>query len=375
MLFDIVLIRSDSISNDRRVRKIIRSLSKRYSVLVLGWDREMTNESSEIMENRVNVRRLRVGAPYGRITLIPFYPLFWVWVFCNLLVYQPKIIHACDLDTLIPSYFFRLFFSNRVVFDSFDRYAMAFIPPKHHVIYSLVHRLEGLMAYKADALVTVSYKRLSTFGNQLPKHSEVVMNCPEDMLDMIRNDTRISSDYGLTLVHAGGIGWTVGLFLLDEAIKNLDDVRLVLAGRRDDKSTIERLLRNPKIKYVGLLEHSEALRLEGTADIIPIFYDPALPISRVANPNKLFEAMMLGVPVITNVCKDIVNGIGCGLVVKYDANEVRKAILDLKGDFALRRNMGTRGRLAFEKMYNWAIMEKRLLRLYDKLQPVSNSKL
>jgi glycosyltransferase involved in cell wall biosynthesis len=370
MGFDIVLIRSDSISNDVRVQKIIRSLSKRYSVLVLGWDREMMHESSETMENRVNVRRFRVRAPYGRINLILFYPLFWVWVFCNLLVYRPKIIHACDFDTFIPGYFSRLLFSNKVVFDSFDRYAMAFIPPKHHLIYTFVNTLEGLMAYKADALVTVSRERLSTFGDQSPNYSEVVMNCPEDVLDMTRGDTRMSSDYGLTLVHAGGIGRTLGLFLLDEAIKNLDDVRLVLAGRTDDKGMMEQLLRNPKIRYVGLLEHSEALKLEGTADIMPIFYDPALPISHVANPNKLFEAMMLGVPVITNVCKDIMNEVGCGLVVEYNANEVRKAILDLKRNVALRRNMGTRGRLAFEKMYNWAIMEKRLLGLYDKLQPV-----
>lgn len=62
----------------------------------------------------------------------------------------------------------------------------------------------------------------------------------------------------------------------------------------------------------------------------------------VANPNKLFEAMMLGVPVITNVCRKIVRETGCGLIVEYNPKSVRDGIVKLR-DPLLRKELGTKG--------------------------------
>jgi glycosyltransferase involved in cell wall biosynthesis len=87
----------------------------------------------------------------------------------------------------------------------------------------------------------------------------------------------------------------------------------------------------------------------------------------VASPNKLFEAMMFGVPVITNVCRDIVVEAECGLIVNYDAKEVKRAILRFKNDPLLRKKLGMNGRQAFERKYNWATMEKRLINLHNCL--------
>jgi glycosyltransferase involved in cell wall biosynthesis len=141
-------------------------------------------------------------------------------------------------------------------------------------------------------------------------------------------------------------------------------MHLILAGRIID-DTYKHLIQNPNVKYVGLLEHDDALKLQGQADIIPILYDLNTPINRVANPNKLFEAMMLGVPVITNVCREIVTQVECGLVVDYDFKSVKDAIYHLKNNPSLGKEMGKNGRLAFEKYYNWRLMEERLMRLYN----------
>lgn len=365
MPFDVVLIRSNSLSNDSRVSKIVHCISKSYKVVVLGWDRERKHTSLEFPEKNVTLKRLRLRAPYNRLHLVLLYPLFWGWVFGNLLKYRPRIIHACDLDTLIPSYVFTTLFSTKLVFDSFDRYALAFIPTKYYPAHRLVDVIEELLASKADALITVSKERLSTFQNSRPECVEVIMNCAEDKLDTTKSVPipNVPTQNDLTLAYAGAIAYRRGLLLLSEVIQNIEGVSLILAGMIFD-SSISQLLLNPKIHYVGLLQHDEALKLQQSADIIPIFYDPAIPISRVANPNKLFEAMMLGVPVITNVCKNIVNEVGCGLVTEYDSNEIKNAILSLKRNPALRREMGVKGRLAFEKMYNWAMMEEKLLNLY-----------
>ena len=66
----------------------------------------------------------------------------------------------------------------------------------------------------------------------------------------------------------------------------------------------------------------------------------------------------------------------CGLVV--DANnteEIRSAIINLKNNPELCRQLGLNARKAYEQRYGWEIMEQRLVALYNELlteSPASN---
>ena len=63
---------------------------------------------------------------------------------------------------------------------------------------------------------------------------------------------------------------------------------------------------------------------------------------------------------------DIVEKENCGLSVDCNSvDEIRKAILMLKEDPDLCRQLGAKGRRAYEERYNWEIMEKRLLAIYQ----------
>jgi glycosyltransferase involved in cell wall biosynthesis len=363
---DVVLIRSNPISNDPRALKLLNSLSKKYRVVVLGWDREGNYQKKDIINNKFAVNRFKLRAPYGKATLVFYYPFFWIWVFLNLLACKPRFVHACDLDSLIPSIVYGALFSTKMLFDSFDRYAMAFIPCSLGIIYKFVDILENKLACKADALVTVSEKRLAIFGKYRPKFCEIIWNCPEDKINIIEECDASAPKDGLTLVYAGSLTRDRGLSILSKALHGLSGVRLILAGIASN-NCINQISQNPNIEYVGLLDYDEALKLQASADVIPILYDPLVPINSVASPNKLFEAMMLGVPVVTNFCSEIVNSVGCGLVVEYDLNSVKAAVLLLRKDVSKRREMGVKGRLAFEKKYNWASMEKKLINLYERL--------
>lgn len=327
----------------------------------------MACKSYEIMNYRSHIKRFKLRAPYGRVSLIAYYPLFWIWVFGNLLFYKPKIIHACDFDSLIPCYIYRILFSTKLIFDSFDRYAMAFIPPKYRAIYALVNMFEDMLAHKVDALVTVSNERLSTFGKYTPKHTEVISNCPEDKLKMIKRASVSHLHDELILVYAGRITQDRGASILCKAVQDLKDVRLILAGRISD-DTIKQLLQNPNISYVGLLPYDEALKLQASADVIPILYDPSVPINRLANPNKLFEAMMLGKPIVSNVKTRLLKKYNCGIVVRYgDIEELKDSIKFLKEHPQKTFEMGMRGREAFEKYFLWEFQRKKLIELYRRL--------
>ena len=82
--------------------------------------------------------------------------------------------------------------------------------------------------------------------------------------------------------------------------------------------------------------------------------------------------MMLGKPIIVNEgtsATDKVREENCGLVVPYgDIDALRDAVLKLKNNPQLRKELGENGRRAYETKYSWNIMEKRLLDLYKSLE-------
>lgn len=112
----------------------------------------------------------------------------------------------------------------------------------------------------------------------------------------------------------------------------------------------------------------ETLTLEAQSDISLNLYDPQIPINNFSMGNKIFEAMMLGLPVITNVAHDMVNETGNGIIVNYsNIEQIRDAVIKLKDNRELRKKLACNSRNAYVQKYNWAIMEVRLFEVYNKL--------
>lgn len=250
-----------------------------------------------------------------------------------------------------------------LVFDVFDRYAMAYIPPKFKRVYTSVNKIEEFFAKRADVLITVSLKLLETFKIE-PRLAAIVMNCPEEL----NVDRQVTDDKVFTIVYTGAIVRNRGLEITAEAIRDLPDVELVIAGRVIDRELLDRILLLPNIKYKGLLSPNDALILESRSDAMIILYDLRDPINNFAMPNKLFEAMMFGMPVITNIAREVVNGVGCGITVEYNnINQIKEAVLILRDNIGLRKQFGINSRSAFLKEYNWKIMENELHKIYENL--------
>jgi glycosyltransferase involved in cell wall biosynthesis len=361
-LADVAILSSDSVMYDPRTTKIARSLNKRCSIVILGWNREgIPSEKIDSYVLRPNLLNLR--APYGKPSLLLYLPIFWTWILLKLFQLRPKVVHACDFDTLLPSCVYKLMFRKKLVFDIFDRYS-GYVPLKHKWLYTLVNFLEERTAKNADVLVTVSEKVQSTFRSK-PKRCVIIMNCPED--HAIEKGKK--EDTVLTLVCAGHIRRYLGLERITAAIKDLDNVELILAGRIRDKELLDQLLELPNVKYKGLLEVSDALALEANSDVMVVLYDLEYPYNQLSSPNKIFTSMMLGLPVITNMEPKLVNEeVGCGIVVNYnDIDKIKAAVVCLRDNTELRKRLGENGRKAFLQKYNWAHMEQLLYKIYDEL--------
>jgi len=131
--------------------------------------------------------------------------------------------------------------------------------------------------------------------------------------------------------------------------------------------------KHARMTYLGPIMYDIVIEKTLQADLLFALYDPRVPNNRYASPNKLFEAMMCGKPILVSdgtAMADIVKEEECGLVVPYgDVDAIKHAILTLKNDPVLCRRLGENGRRAYETKYNWKIMEERLLEIYRRLDP------
>lgn len=96
-----------------------------------------------------------------------------------------------------------------------------------------------------------------------------------------------------------------------------------------------------------------------------------LPNHLEAQPNKMFEYMSAGVPVIASdfpLWREVVVENGCGLCVDpRSPDDIARAIDALASDPGLVAEMGEKGRIAVRDRYNWTIEEGKLLGLYASL--------
>jgi glycosyltransferase involved in cell wall biosynthesis len=347
-------------------------LSKKYSILVLGWNRGDRVSSEDNKNNdSMNVKHFNLKAPYGKqkrtsyVSMIFYFSLFWTWIFVKLIIYRPKVVHAFDLDTVIPCYIYKKLFGKRLIFDIVDRYAMNAIPVKFRQIYSFVHRLEDSFAQKADLLITIGDKMLNSIKSK-PDQSMVILNCPDDydiwkkpkiekaIFEVVYTDRVITRIRGVSDMVA--------------AVRDLDNTRLVIAGNFIDQKHFDEIVKKPNVKYVGILKPVDALDLEAASDAMIALYDPENPQTNICTPTKFFESMMLRLPIITNIRSDLVDEIGFGIIVEYgNVEQIRTAIITLKNNPDLRKRLGDNGRKAFVEKYNWSIMEQKLYNAYKRM--------
>jgi glycosyltransferase involved in cell wall biosynthesis len=164
-----------------------------------------------------------------------------------------------------------------------------------------------------------------------------------------------------------------GLLEVLHVMKKHPDWKMDLAGFGGDEAALRTQAEElDNVLWHGRISYTRALELSSQADVLFATYDPAIPNHRYASPNKVFEAMMLGIPIIgargTNVDK-IIEKYNCGLVIEYGIiDQLDKALTTLYEAPELRSWFGSNGREAYKSEFNWAEMESRLLDLYAFIQ-------
>ena len=369
----ILITRSNPISPDPRVEKIGRALiGAGYSVQALGWDRSGNLPTQENRDG-VPVYRLPIQAEYGKgIGNLPQL-LRWQWGLWRWLLQhhaEYDVIHACDFDTILPAVWMKTFFGKRVIYDIFDFYS-DHLRATPGWVKSIIRHLDLWAIGKVDALILVDDTRIDQVACSKPRLTSIIYNSPEDLKEKYSWVDK-STTGNLRLAYIGLLQVERGLLQMLSVLRNHPEWYLDLAGFGGDEGRILNAAINmSNVRWHGRVSYQNAIQLNAAADVLFATYDPAIPNHKYASPNKIFEAMMLGKPIIvaagTNMDRIIAEA-DCGCIVQYgDIPSLEKTLQSLASDPELVHKLGANARLTYETRYHWGIMSQRLIQLYEKV--------
>jgi len=151
------------------------------------------------------------------------------------------------------------------------------------------------------------------------------------------------------------------------------NARVCLAGSFDNHEFENELRSLPgwqQVEYRGFLNRSDVRDLLSQTRIGIVLFHPG-PNHDEALPNKLFEYMSAGIPIIASdflLWRKIITDAGCGIVVNpHDPKQVGDAISTLLQDTGLAERMGRAGMAAVKEQYNWEAEAQHLLAAYSDL--------
>ena len=374
----VLICRSNSVAPDPRVAKEAKALSEAgYRVKILAWDRDGNTPKKETIfvdeESKVGVEiiRLHILSAFGRgmqnlPSLLRWQAGILIWMWRNRDSFD--LIHACDFDTILPSLFVGRIFRKKIIYDIFDFYA-DHLRKTPRLIKSIIRSLDIWAINRADALILADPSRKDQIQGANPRKMAVIYNSPEDIRKQISNRKTGSS---FSVVYVGLLQLERGLGELLQVMQNHPSWSLDLAGFGGDREFIlERANSLKNVIWHGRVAYEKAMELSAKADVLIATYDPAIPNHRYSSPNKLFEAMMLGKPIVvakgTNM-DGIVKKWNLGLLIDYgDVADLERALETLHTNSNLREELGENARQAYDDEYSWEQMRNRLTNLYSSV--------
>ena len=105
------------------------------------------------------------------------------------------------------------------------------------------------------------------------------------------------------------------------------------------------------------------------ADAVVCMIDPRDHNNRIASANKQFEAIVSGRPIIATRgtrSGEITEDESCGLVIEYTKDALKDAIVRLRDDQSLRRQLGEQALQAAIRRYNWETDSRILTKIYSE---------
>ena len=306
----IVSVTNDLVA-DNRVHKVCTSLEEMgFGVLLVG--RKLKN--SQPINRSYLTHRMRLCFTKGAF----FYTEYNFRLLLFLLFRKADVLLANDLDTLTANYFASKIKRVPVVYDSHEYFTEVPELIDRPRVKQFWEWLESRMLPNLKHCYTVCDSIAAVYHEKYGASFKVVRNIPvsKNRLQLIENENQPK-----IILYQGAVNIGRGLEQAIKAMHFIEGAQLVIAGDGDIKQQLEELVRTEKlenkVRFTGRLSIDELAELTPTADLgLSIEEDLGLNY-RFALPNKLFDYIGAGVPVLVSDLPEMK-----AIVEKYDIGAI-----------------------------------------------------
>ena len=371
----------NNLTHASRVLKETKSLVSHgrvdYVYMAGMWDPGLPER--EIVDDKREINRIPLSSrglpPNLFFQLIKYLELMFRLLF-RYRKHNIAMVNCHCLSSLPVGVLMKFFYGARLVFDAHELETER--NGLHGVRKKLSKVLERLIIRFADLTIVVGpaiadhYQK--KYGRERPA---VVMNCPHykevPRQDLFRENLNISPDQKIFL-YQGNLLKGRGIEKICEAFASLpeNDNVVVIMGYGVLEGYIREIAeKSPNVFFHPAVPPDVVLNYTASADVGMCLIEPVCLSYYYSLPNKLFEYMMVGLPLIvlnSYEQEKLVAGEDLGLVLEeLTVEEIQKAIKAIKSRDYYQENIK---RMA--SVYNWEEQEKIMIDAYDKMLAKTN---
>jgi glycosyltransferase involved in cell wall biosynthesis len=326
--------------------------------------------------------RAPFGAARGGVRLRLHQLALMCGLFGSTVRMRPSIIHAHDVATLVPGALAARVTGASLIYDAHE--LASGVAYRHGLVARLVSWIERIASRSAVRIVTVS----DSIADRIR-----VTHGLQDRPLVVRNFCALPRPGGSTpgrslrgslgidgrplVLHQGAAAPGRGCENLVRAMASLEDAHLAFLGTPEDSfgrklAALAQALRvEQRVHFVPAVPPAQLLATTAEADVGVILFEATSENYRLTLPNKLFEYVAAGIPVVGSSMPEVERVIAeheIGWTVDPSSPDaiarVLRIALDTAGDPALRSRV-----MKANESFSWAAEGAKLVEAYRAIAP------
>ncbi len=296
----------NDLATDQRVNKVCTSLTAMgFEVLLVG--RKLKNSLS-LDVRAYRMHRMKLLFVRGPL----FYAEFNVRLFFFLLSHRTNLLVSNDLDTLLPNFLISRIKHVPVVYDSHELFTETPEVINRPIIKGIWETLERLILPKLTDVITVNRSIADIFEAKYPIRVKVIRNVPTRIRSQqfkSRKELGLPENTSILILQGAGINIQRGAEELVEAMQYIENAVLLIIGSGDVLDSLKmiatRLGLSNKVKFIGKLPYTELMHYTANANLGLTLDKDTNPNYRYSLPNKLFDYIHAGIPILASPMVEI----------------------------------------------------------------------
>jgi glycosyltransferase involved in cell wall biosynthesis len=366
----IVSVINDLVTDQRVARTCSVLFELNYKVLLVGREQKA---SKPLDKRDYDCRRMKLLFEQGP----QFYLFFNIRLFFVLLFTKADVLLANDLDTLLPNYLVSKLKGIPLIYDSHEIFCEVPELQNNPSKKRIWEKLESWIVPKLKYCITVNQSIANYFTNKYKVPFIFVRNIPNysKMMNLkSRTDLNLPLGKKIIILQGAGINVQRGAEELVEAFQYLDENYLLLIIGSGDviyqlkENTIKLQLQN-KVKFIDKIPASELRHYTSNSNLGATIDKDSNMNYHFSLPNKVFDYMHAGVPILATKLPEIENIINTYHIGTFIENHKPKHIAEQISSF-----LNSKEYLNFKSNTviaaienNWQTEKQKLVKLFNEI--------